>query len=320
MDKSAKLGLWDRIRAKRERGEAPAKPGDKDFPDAKMWKKLTNKPKKQAAANTPCSCGCGDTVATCKCGPDCKCRKPGGSCYNAEKQAKSPAWQRASGKNPEGGLNEKGRKSYERETGGNLKAPVTESNPKGERAKRQNSFCSRMCGMKRVNTGSKAKKDPDSRINKSLRKWNCKCSAAREFAEKLAAGCPNGQCPPGAPPQPPQPPQPPKQYSDVAFSPEYAREAFKQHKIPFNPNASDQMLYKRFTHMGAIKPGAKPNAFQEMVGQRYGGLPPAPPQPDVKTYQPYPPLDPKRGVPQTVKTNAARGFAEKLAAWLSRQG
>lgn len=104
----------------------------------------------------------------------------------AKKQAKSPAWQRSEGKNSEGGLNEKGRKSYERETGGNLKAPVTESNPSGERAKRQNSFCSRMCGMKRVNTGSKAKKDPDSRINKSLRKWNCKCSAAREFGSKMA--------------------------------------------------------------------------------------------------------------------------------------
>lgn len=100
--------------------------------------------------------------------------------------ASSPAWQRAAGKNPEGGLNEKGRKSYERETGGNLKAPVTESNPKGERAKRQNSFCSRMCGMKRVNTGAKTKSDPDSRINKSLRKWNCKCSSAMEFGAKLA--------------------------------------------------------------------------------------------------------------------------------------
>jgi hypothetical protein len=99
----------------------------------------------------------------------------------------SPAWQRSAGKNPEGGLNEKGRKSYERETGGNLKAPVTESNPKGERAKRQNSFCSRMCGMKHVNTGSKTKSDPDSRINKSLRKWNCKCSSAYEFGQQMGA-------------------------------------------------------------------------------------------------------------------------------------
>jgi hypothetical protein len=103
-----------------------------------------------------------------------------------EKLAGTPAWQRSAGKNEEGGLNEKGRKSYEREHGGNLKAPVTESKPKGERAKRQNSFCSRMCGMKRVNTGSKTKKDPDSRINKSLRKWNCKCSSAYEFGKAAA--------------------------------------------------------------------------------------------------------------------------------------
>ena len=94
--------------------------------------------------------------------------------------AASPAWQRSAGKNPEGGLNAKGRASYKRETGGTLKAPVTESNPSGDRAKRQNSFCSRMCGMKRVNTGAKAQGDPDSRINKSLRKWNCKCGEEHE--------------------------------------------------------------------------------------------------------------------------------------------
>ncbi len=105
-----------------------------------------------------------------------------------EKVGSTPAWQRASGKNPEGGLNEKGRKSYERETGGNLKAPVTEKNPKGKAKKRQDSFCSRMCGMKRVNTGAKTKSDPDSRINKSLRKWNCKCSSAMEFGKQAGRG------------------------------------------------------------------------------------------------------------------------------------
>jgi hypothetical protein len=94
-----------------------------------------------------------------------------------KKAASSPAWQRSEGKNEEGGLNAKGRASYNNATGGNLKAPVTESNPDGERAKRQNSFCSRMCGMKRVNTGAETKSDPDSRINKSLRKWNCKCGS-----------------------------------------------------------------------------------------------------------------------------------------------
>lgn len=87
---------------------------------------------------------------------------------------KSPAWQRNEGKNDEGGLNEKGRKSYERENpGSDLKAPVTESNPKGERKSRQDSFCARMKGMKSKLTGEEAKNDPDSRINKSLRKWNC---------------------------------------------------------------------------------------------------------------------------------------------------
>ena len=34
-------GLWDNIRTKRERGESPAKPGDKDYPDSKQWRKLS---------------------------------------------------------------------------------------------------------------------------------------------------------------------------------------------------------------------------------------------------------------------------------------
>ena len=37
--------------------------------------------------------------------------------------AKTPAWQRKEGKNPSGGLNAKGRASYNRATGGNLKSP-----------------------------------------------------------------------------------------------------------------------------------------------------------------------------------------------------
>lgn len=41
--RSLKRGLWDNINAKRERGEAPAKPGDKAYPDPKQWKKLSGK-------------------------------------------------------------------------------------------------------------------------------------------------------------------------------------------------------------------------------------------------------------------------------------
>ena len=81
----------------------------------------------------------------------------------------SAAWQRKSGKSKEGGLNEKGRKSYERQNpGSDLKAPSKKvGNP------RRKSFCARMRGMKKKLTSAKTARDPDSRINKSLRAWNC---------------------------------------------------------------------------------------------------------------------------------------------------
>lgn len=89
--------------------------------------------------------------------------------------AKSPAWQRKEGKNPEGGLNEKGRASYNKATGGNLKPPVSKEQAQKSPADaaRRKSFCSRMEGMKAKNTSAKTAKDPNSRINKSLRKWDC---------------------------------------------------------------------------------------------------------------------------------------------------
>ena len=79
------------------------------------------------------------------------------------------AWTKKSGKNESGGLNEKGRKSYERENpGSDLKRPSKKvGNP------RRKSFCARMKGMKKKLTSSKTANDPDSRINKSLRAWNC---------------------------------------------------------------------------------------------------------------------------------------------------
>lgn len=79
------------------------------------------------------------------------------------------AWTKKAGKNSEGGLNEKGRKSYEKENpGSDLKAPSKKvGNP------RRASFCARMKGMKKKLTSKKTASDPDSRINKSLRAWNC---------------------------------------------------------------------------------------------------------------------------------------------------
>ena len=84
----------------------------------------------------------------------------------------SEAWTRKEGKSESGGLNAKGRASYSK---GTLKAPVTKKNPKGKAKKRRASFCARMCGMKKRLTSAKTARDPNSRINKALRKWRCKC-------------------------------------------------------------------------------------------------------------------------------------------------
>ena len=85
--------------------------------------------------------------------------------------AKTAAWQRSEAKNPKGGLNAKGRASAKKQ-GMNLKPPAP--HPKTDKdAKRRDSFCARMSGMKEKLTSEKTKKDPNSRINKSLRAWNC---------------------------------------------------------------------------------------------------------------------------------------------------
>lgn len=71
-------------------------------------------------------------------------------------------------KSKAGGLTEAGREAYHKETGGTLRPPVKDpDNP------RHKSFCARMKGMKKRNTSAATAKDPDSRINKSLRRWGC---------------------------------------------------------------------------------------------------------------------------------------------------
>jgi hypothetical protein len=277
---AGKRGLWDNIHAKRKRGEKPAKPGDKDYPDSKSWKKTTkeanikgrmaaklvtnaskllpgagkkvipkpsqwqefltvyndprkldafisknlpnrwpfqgkNDPRKldafisknlpnrwpfqgkQGSDNSAIKALVLEKIAKGRCwdgyepvpGKDAysddSCRKVGskkkkkGSKKEAalkdlvlEKLAKSPAWQREEGKSESGGLNAKGRASLKAK-GQDIKAPVTQKNPKGKAKGRKASFCARMGGMKKKLTSEKTRNDPDSRINKSLRKWNC---------------------------------------------------------------------------------------------------------------------------------------------------
>ena len=78
------------------------------------------------------------------------------------------AWQKKQGKNQNGGLNQQGRNSYNHNHHAHLKPPC-----KNHSNARHKSFCARMHGMKKHLTSSKTASDPNSRINKSLRAWNC---------------------------------------------------------------------------------------------------------------------------------------------------
>ena len=96
----------------------------------------------------------------------------------AAKRKKTPAWQRKEGKDPKGGLNRKGVASYRKANPGSKLQMAVTTKPsklkKGSKAsKRRKSFCKRMEGMKKKLTSKKTARDPNSRINKALRKWNC---------------------------------------------------------------------------------------------------------------------------------------------------
>ena len=75
---------------------------------------------------------------------------------------KTPAWSRAEGQSKSGGLNAKGRASYNADTGGNLKAPVKSGdNP------RRASFLARMGNM----AGPEYKDGKPTRLLLSLNAW-----------------------------------------------------------------------------------------------------------------------------------------------------
>ena len=192
-------GLWANIHAKRERikrgsGERMRKPGEKGAPTAAAIKsaKYENAEVHSTDPDNPSSRfdGSNELVAIyknatpgqsktlktirkvvrealgdCGCGGNCKCG-------DTKKVEENKAFQ-----NPTGGLSRRGREHYNRTTGSNLKAPVTKKPSKlkkGSKAyNRRKSFCARMGGMKKRLTSAKTARDPDSRINKALRKWNC---------------------------------------------------------------------------------------------------------------------------------------------------
>ena len=104
----------------------------------------------------------------CSCGGNCECDKP---------KPKKIVDENKEYENPTGGLSQKGRDHYNSTTGSHLQAPVTKEPSKLKKGSksynRRKSFCARMGGMKKRLTSAKTANDPDSRINKALRKWNC---------------------------------------------------------------------------------------------------------------------------------------------------
>jgi hypothetical protein len=83
-------------------------------------------------------------------------------------------WQSVNRKDKTDGLSKAAVNAYRRENpGSKLQTAVTEKNPQGKRADRRSNFCSRMSGMKDKLTSAKTARDPDSRINKALRRWRC---------------------------------------------------------------------------------------------------------------------------------------------------
>ena len=83
-------------------------------------------------------------------------------------------WQSINRKDKTDGLSQAAVNSYRKENpGSKLQTAVTEKNPTGKRKDRQGNFCRRMKGMKSKLTSPKTARDPDSRINKALRRWNC---------------------------------------------------------------------------------------------------------------------------------------------------
>lgn len=88
--------------------------------------------------------------------------------------ARTPVWQRKAGQDPDGGLNEAGRRSLRAE-GRDIKRPVSKAEARRSpaKAKRRIAFCRRMFGLRKKLTSAKTRNDPQSRVNKSLRAWEC---------------------------------------------------------------------------------------------------------------------------------------------------
>jgi predicted RNA binding protein YcfA (HicA-like mRNA interferase family) len=170
-----KPGLWANIHAKRERikhgsGEHMRKPGSPGAPTAAAIKNLQKETESQSSDSIKPSSrfDASDSLVNIY-----KKETPGQS--STLKTIKRVVNEDKNGyKNPTGGLTQKGRDHYNRESGGHLKAPVTtppsELKPGSKAANRRKSFCARMSG---VEGPMKKPNGEPTRKALALRKWNC---------------------------------------------------------------------------------------------------------------------------------------------------
>ncbi len=174
-------GLWDNIHAKRKRikagsGERMRKPGSKGAPTKQDFKDSMSEDVEAEELFDLIEDVIEDIAK--KNNIDSEIIWEDLESIPDEELLEVAAWQRKEGKNPEGGLNAKGIAAYRRENpGSKLQMAVTTKPSKlksgSKAANRRKSFCARMGGMKKRLTSAKTARDPDSRINKALRKWNC---------------------------------------------------------------------------------------------------------------------------------------------------
>jgi len=184
MDKDLveKRGLWDNIHAKRERikhgsGEHMRKPGSKGAPTAQALKQSQTKEAYTGAEPTTSNTDSPSSrfVGTNELTDTYANMTPGQSKAKTIKRIVKEVNEDKKGyKNPTGGLTQKGRDHYNRETGGHLKAPVTTPPSKlkkdSKAAGRRRSFCARMGGVKGPMRDEHGK---PTRKALALRKWNC---------------------------------------------------------------------------------------------------------------------------------------------------
>lgn len=181
-----KRGLWANIHAKRERikkgsGERMRKPGQEGAPTPEQMKRAmgeeyTGAEKVSTSSDDPSS----RFVGTSKLTDVYKQATPGQSRIKTIKSVvkEGQEWQKAKYKSDSGGMTKAGVAKYRQENpGSKLQTAVTTKPSKlkkgSKAANRRKAFCSRMKGMKKRLTSAETARDPDSRINKALRKWNC---------------------------------------------------------------------------------------------------------------------------------------------------